>query len=249
MLKRSLFIVFTLFTARLFSQSAPEAIESGQDINVLYRHEATFKFFAHSRGFGVGYRRGKHITAKTKSLLEFEGLSLKHPKEVKVKGNDENSKRYVYGKINSVALLRVGTGIQNIIFKRADRKSVEVRCSYIIGASLAFAKPYYVLVYRGSGTQRIAQSTKYDTEKFTQDSVVGHGPFIDGLNEMKIYPGVHGKFNISFEYAPYSNYVRAIEAGVSADYYPKAVPIMARNAPENLIVTLYVGFVFGKKWF
>jgi hypothetical protein len=246
---RFLTILLILSSAGIFSQSAPEVLKSGEELNVLYRHEATFKIFAHSRGYGVGYRRGKHISAKTKSLLEFEGLTLKHPKEIKVKGSEENAKRFVYGKLNSVALLRVGTGLQNIIYKRADRKSVEIRTSYILGVSLAFAKPYYVLVYRGSGTRRDVVSVRYDSERFTQDSVVGHGPFVDGLGEMMVYPGVHGKFNISFEYAPYSHWVRAIETGVAGDYYPKALPIMAKNPAENLIVTLYVGFVFGKKKF
>ena len=247
--KRIIFFSALFASLNTFSQSTLEAMEKGQDVNVLFRHEATFKVFAHTRGFGVGYRRAKHLSAKTKSLLEFEGLNLKHPKEIKVKSTEENAKRFVYGKINNVALLRVGTGIQNVIYKRSDRKSIEIRCSYIIGAALAIAKPYYVLVYRGIGPRRGPESVKYDAEHFTQDSVVGKGPFINGLDEIKLYPGLHGKLNISFEYAPYSHWVRAIETGVSCDYYPKALPIMARNPGENVVVTLYVGFVFGKKWF
>jgi hypothetical protein len=250
MIFKRLLPFFVLFLSQeAFSQSTLEAIEKGQEVNVLFRHEATFKIFAHTRGFGVGYRRAKHVTAKTKSLLEFEGLTLKHPKEIKVKSTEENAKRFVYGKINNVALLRVGTGLQNVIYKRSDRKSVEIRCSYIIGGTLGIAKPYYVLVYRGSGVTRGPESVKYDSENFTQDSVVGKGPFINGLDEIKLYPGLHGKVNMSFEYAPYSHWVRAIETGVSCDYFPKALPIMARNPGENVVVTLYVGFVFGKKWF
>ncbi len=250
MLLKRIFILFLLFlSVQTFGQSAPEALKQGQDLNVLYRHEATFKIFAHTRGYGLGWRRAKHITAKTKSLLEIEGLNLTHPKEVKVKSSEESSKRFVYGKLYNVALLRVGTGIQNVVYKRADRRSVEIRTSYILGGGIAFAKPYYVLVYRGTNPKPQLQSVKFDEENFTQDSVVGKGPFLDGLNEMKFYPLIHGKFNISFEYAPYSHWVRAIETGVSCDYYPIALPIMARNPAENVVITLYVGFVFGKKWF
>lgn len=247
--KRFLSFLALILSASAFSQSTLEAIEKGQEVNVLFRHEATFKVFAHTRGFGVGYRRGKHLSAKTKSLLEFEGLNLKHPKEIKVKSTEENAKRFVYGKMNNVAMLRVGTGLQNVLYKRSDRKAIEIRCSYVIGGTIALAKPYYVLVYRGNGPRRAPESVKYDEESFTQDSVVGKGPFINGLDEIKIYPGIHGKVNMSFEYAPLSHWVRAIETGVSADYFPKALPIMARNPGENLVVTFYVGFVFGKKWF
>lgn len=249
--KLLLYFSMMIFSFEAIAQSAPEALKSGQDLNVLYRHEATFKIFAHTRGFGFGYRRGKHITAKTKSLVEFEAMNLKHPKEIKVKSSEENSKRFVYGKINNVALLRIGTGIQNVIYKRADRKSVEIRSSYILGAGVAFAKPYYVLVYRNDagGNSTKPQSVKYNEATFNEDSVVGRGQFLDGINEIKAYPLIHGKFNISFEYAPYSHWVRAIETGVACDYYPIALPIMARNPAENLAVTLYVGFVFGKKKF
>lgn len=249
--KRILVFSILILSLKVFSQSAPEALKNGQDINVLYRHEATFKIFAHTRGFGIGYRKAKHITAKTKSLLEFEGLNLKHPKEIKVKSSEESSKRFVYGKINNVALFRIGVGVQNVIYKRSDRKSVEIRCSYIIGGGLAFAKPYYVYVYRNSASSAKPQlqSVKYNEETFNQDSVVGRGPFIDGLDEIQLYPVIHGKLNISFEYAPYSHWVRAIETGVSCDYYPRAIPIMARNPAENIAITLYVGFVFGKKSF
>ena len=90
---------------------------------------------------------------------------------------------------------------------------------------------------------------RYDSNKHTIDSISGRGPMLDGLSELKIYPGLYAKANLSFEYAPYSNKVKAIETGVIFDYYPKALPIMARNPAENFIVTLYVGFVFGKKWF
>lgn len=248
-LRNFLYLILTVCSLGLSAQSTSQALAQGQDVNVLYRHESVFKIFAHSRGYGLGYRRGKHITAKTKSLFEIEALNMKHPKEIKVKGSDDNSKRFIYGKENNVGILRIGTGFQNVIFKRPDRKAIEIRCSYIIGASLAFAKPYYVLVYRGTGPQRTPQSVKYNSDVFTQDSIVGHGPFLDGLNEIQLYPGLHGKFNFSFEYAAYSNWVRAIETGVNLDYFPRALPIMAKNPAENIIVTLYLAFVFGKKSF
>lgn len=249
MLFKRIIIIFIALSGEIIAQSAPQVLAAGKELNVLYRHEATFKLFAHSRGFGLAYRRGKHITAKTKSLLEIEGLNLKHPKEIKVKGSEEGAKQFIYGKLVGVGVLRIGTGLQNVIFKRSDRKSVEIRCSYIIGGSLAIAKPYYVLVYRGTGPERRTQSVKYNSDQLTQDSIVGHGPWFDGLNELQFYPGVHGKFNLSFEYAPFSNWIRAIETGATVDYYPRPLQIMAKNPSEYFVFTLYVGFVIGKKWF
>ncbi len=194
--------------------------------------------------------RARHVTGTRKRLFEIELLNIKHPKEVKVSNNADNSKRFIYGKLNTVFALRAGLGYQTTLFKRADKKSVEIRTAYFIGGNLSFAKPNYILVYRqnAAGT-KYQESVKYDPAIYSIDSISGKGPFIDGIGQTKVYPGVYAKVNLSFEYAPYSNLVRAIEVGTIFDYYPKALPIMARNPAENFILTLYIGFVFGKKWF
>lgn len=251
MIKGFTYSFLFLFLGNLcFSQSTSQAIANGQDPNVLYRNEMSFGIFAHSRGFGLNFMRAKHVTGTRKRLLEIEALNMKHPKEIKVSNNADNSKRFNYGKLNSVLLFRAGVGYQTTIFKRADRKSVEIRSAYFLGANVTFAKPNYVLVYRENGSgNKFQESVKYDPEVHTIDSISGKGPLLDGLGELKVYPGFYAKANLSFEYAPFSNKVKAIETGVIFDYYPKALPIMAHNPAENFIVTLYVGFVFGKKWF
>lgn len=251
MLKRILYIfAFLTISGICFSQSTTQALANGQDPNVLYRNERSFGIFAHSRGFGVNYMRAKHVTGTRKRLFEIQGLNMKHPKEIRISNNADNSKRFVYGKLNNILLFRAGVGYQTTLFKRADRKSVEIRSAYFLGGNVTFAKPSYVLVYRESITgSKFQESVKYDPAVHTIDSISGKGPLIDGLGEMKVYPGLYAKFNLSFEYAPYSNKVKAIETGVILDYYPKALPIMAHNPAENFVVTVYVGFVFGKKWF
>ncbi len=237
----------------MIAQDKPAlTVDEGTNLNVLYRNEGSVQIYANTRGFGGLYRRGRHITAKTRSFWEIDFQSLKHPKEIKVTGSAQDKKRFVYGKLNQVFMLRAAVGMQKVLFAKADNKAVEVRYSYSIGPTLAFAKPYYVQVYRAqnnTGGQVSPDVVKFNSESFTQDSVVGRGSFSDGLPETKVYPGASAKFNLSFEYAPYTNLIRAIETGISLDYFPKALPIMARNPAENLIVTFRVGFVFGSKWY
>lgn len=255
MFKRLSFLVVLLFCAFFSHAQQPKSIlgdQEGSSLNVLYRNDASGKIYAHTRGLGFLYRRGKHLTGKTRSYYEIDLQTLKHPKEVKVVGTAENRKRFVYGKINSVFVLRGAIGMQNAIFSKADNKAVEVRFAYSVGPTLAFAKPYYVQVYRQSGTGfgRVnVDEVKFDSEHFTQDSVVGKGAFTTGIAETIIYPGVSGKFNLSFEYASYTDFIRAIETGVTVDFFPRALPMMARNPAESFIITLNVGFVFGRKWF
>jgi hypothetical protein len=233
-------------------QTVAGGYENGSTLNVLYRSDASGKVYANTRGFGVLFRRGKHVTAKARSFFEIDLQTLKHPKEIKTPGEAETRRRYVYGKLNSVFLVRGGVGLQNVLFSKGDNKAVEVRYSYSIGPLFAFAKPYYFRVYKTVGAKN-SELIKFDSENFSLDSssahIVGRGAYSDGLSELKIYPGIAAKFNLSFEYAPYTNIIRAIETGISFDYYPKALPLMARNPSENIIVTLHVGFVFGRKWY
>lgn len=251
MLKKCLLFILTLCAVDFYygQGSVISGENNGTTLNILYRNEASGKVYANTRGFGILFRRGKHITAKTRSFYEIDAQTLKHPKEVKVTGDAQDKKRFVYGKLNSVFLLRGAVGFQHVLFSKADNNAVEVRYSYSLGPTLAFAKPYYVQKNNLFGNEARQETVPFNEKTFTQDSVIGRGAFTDGLTEIKIYPGVNAKFNLSFEYAPYTNLIRAIETGISVDYFPKGLPMMAHNPAENVIITFHVGFVFGRKWF
>lgn len=245
-------LIFSTFllSPELYAQEKLPVVgdQAGSNLNVLYRNDASGRIYASSRGFGASFRRGKHITGKIRSYYEVELQGIKHPKEVKVIGTAEDRKRFVYGKLNSVYGLRGNIGLQNVIYSKADNKAVEVRIAYSAGPILAFAKPYYYQLPT-STFDAIPEEVKFKSESFTPDSVVGKGRFSTGLAETVVYPGVSGKLNLSFEYATFSNLIRAIETGICVDFFPKPLPIMARNSKEYFVITLHVGFVFGKKWY
>ena len=244
----AIFLVLGAMQARSQDEGLLDGYDEGTDLNVLYRSDKSVKIYASTWGYGLLYRKAKHVTAKTRSFYEIDFQTLKHPKESRTKGDASTRRTYVYGKLNSTFVLRGGLGKQNVIFGKADLRSVEVRYSYSLGPVLAFAKPYYVQIYKGAGSQK-PELIRFDDEYFLADTpiVTGRGAYSDGLAEMKVYPGISGKFNLSFEYAPYTNLIRAIETGISVDYYPKALPMMARNQAENIVVALHVGFVIGRK--
>ena len=235
----------------LYSQVQNLDMDNSSNFNIVYNHEVGGKVYAYTRGYGINFHRSKKATVTSSSFYEIDARVLKHPKEVKQAGSDNEKKRYVYGKINSVFVLGGNVGVQNVLFTKPDAKAVEVRYSYSVGPLLAFLKPYYIRIYRNGMPRKNPVLFKFDEGGFTSDSgqVAGRAPFSHGLSEAKIYPGINAKFNLSFEYAPYSNLVRAIETGISVDYYPKGFRIMYLNSSENLIVTIHIGLVFGRKWY
>ncbi|HET6225147.1 MAG TPA: hypothetical protein VFF27_02645 [Bacteroidia bacterium] len=227
-------------------------LKNGEDLNVLYRNEASFGAFIHSAaGIGIAYRRGKHITAKRKHMYEIETQNFKHPKEIKsINPYFEDAKGFVYGKLNSLLIIRPGLGIQNILYQKSDKKSVEIRYSYFIGAALAFAKPVYLEVRDLDGTADGPISVeRYDPQKHSIDEIFGKAPFFKGIEKTTIYPGGYAKFALSFEYADRYNGLKAIETGATLDVYPRVIPIMAFNKNQQVFVSLYLKMIWGKKWF
>ncbi len=242
-----------LFSETVFSQSAGQALALGQDVNVLFRNESTGSISAHSRGFGINYRRFWHVTGTRKRLIEFDALNMRHSKEVKVKR--ERGKSYYYGKLNSLIFIRAGYGYQQTLYRRAERKSIEIRMVYTVGPTLCFAKPVFLeieypdTISTNAGDLYITKIEAYDPAKHNTFNILGRAPLFHGMEKTKIYPGLHAKLGFSFEYGEYRNSIKAIETGVVVDFFPKAVPTMAHVQPENFFVTLYLSFNFGKRWF
>jgi hypothetical protein len=182
-------------------------------------------------------------------MMELEVQNFKHPKEVKsVNSYFENSKGFFYGKLNSFLLLRPGVGYQNILYQKSDKKSVEIRYSYYLGAALAFAKPVYLEIIRDQTDGTVA-TERYDPEKHSIDVIYGKAPFFKGLDRTKVIPGGYAKLALSFEYADRYNGIKAIETGVVVDIYPKVLPMMAHNRNQQVFATLFLKMIWGKKWF
>jgi len=252
MLKKVLFSLFLVLGGFFLQAQVPggrEAIEGGSESNVLYRKDHTGSFYLHTRGMGVLYRMSKHVTAKQRNYFEIDFNNIKHPKEVQVVGDAFDRKRFVYGKINNVMLLKAALGSQNVFYHKADLEAVEVRYSYSIGPGIAFLKPYYVQVDRVQYNNVVTDEVPFNEETFTIDSINGRASFFKGFDGLKVRPVITGKFNISFEYAHYTNIIRALELGLCVDYFPIALPIMARNPSENFVISLRLGFVFGRKYY
>ena len=191
--KISSVLIFTFFIpAAIFSQELKDdltRLQNGEDVNVLYRNESSFGIFGHTAGgIGIGYRRGQHVSGTRKRMLEVEAQNFKHPKEVKsVNSYFENSKGFNYGKLNSFFIIRPGVGFQNILYQKSDKKSVEIRYSYFLGASLAFAKPVYLEIVRDP-QDGVVSTERYDPEVHSIDVIYGKAPFFKGVDKTKIYP-------------------------------------------------------------
>jgi hypothetical protein len=230
----------------------PQSIGGTDDVKLLYRNEFTIGGIVHTSGFGFNYRRGWHVTGYKKRILEIEGVNIKHAKEIKTQNPlFENSKGYVYGKLNVLDVLRAGYGFQKELYGKEQRRGVQINLLTMLGASIGLAKPVYLEILQPTSDPQIYNITteKYDPAKHFTDNIYGRAPFFKGFEQSKIYPGGYAKLGVSFEYADLDDDIKCIETGATVDVFPKVIPIMANTTNNQVFVNLYINFIWGKKWF
>jgi hypothetical protein len=246
------FLIFLSIALPAGNLQAQDVKPIGYEQNVLFHNEMTFGLVAHSHGVGLNFRRGKNLTAKKKAVLEVEFVNMRHEKEKKTYNPFfDNPKGFYYGKLNALLVLRSGYGLQKTLFAKADGKGVEIRYAMIGGLSLGLAKPVYLEVIQETSNQFFfdVATEKYDPEKHFVDNIYGRAPFFKGADQTKVYPGLYGKFGLSFEYGPENDNVKAIETGVCVDVYPKVIPQMAFTTNHQVFLSLYLNFLWGRKWY
>jgi len=220
------------------------------DNKILLRKEWSIGVIASSKGVGMGYRYGKHVTGYKKRMLEAEINTMKHPKEIKTISPFENAKSYVYGKLNNLFIIRTGIGIQKIINNKPIEGGIEVRYFYYGGINLSITKPIYLYILNfspSSSSTYIYTLEKYNPNEHFTDNIFGRGPFIKGFNELSFYPGLYIKGGINFEYSQDDKNLNVLEMGICTDFSPKPIKMMAFNKSNNYFISLYLSLNFGKR--
>lgn len=215
------------------------------------RKELAFRFYAHTSGFGFGVTKAYSPTVFKKRIMEAEILNMKSPKEIRtVYPFADNSKSYVYGKLNYFFLIRAGYGYEKLLNRKPYWGGVEVRYLYHVGASLGFTKPIYLYIinYSPNSSEYSLTTEKYDPASHFYDNIWGRAPFTYGLNQTVLHPGLYGKFGFQFDFGADNDRVKALETGVVLDAYPDAIKIMAFNNPKNFFLTFYLSLNLGKRY-
>ncbi|MGI8892875.1 MAG: hypothetical protein ACR2GN_05380 [Bacteroidia bacterium] len=232
----------------LFSQDKYQLYD--EEKTVLLKNEFMGGITLHSSGFGLDLRRGYHITGYKKGVFEIEIVGMKHPKEIRtVNPRFDNAKSYIYGKSNSLTILRGMYGIQNVLYSKAEKSGIQVRYTYSGGFALGMAKPVYLEILPNTFPLE-ARTTieRYDPNIHFTDNIFGRAPFFTGVDEMKFYPGLSAKSGISFEYSHDHERLKVLEVGVALDAFAKPVPIMALIDNKQFYVSFYINVLFGRRW-
>lgn len=256
-LRRSLLrmLMLTLFGACAFLLPAQSIdIQSNDNTpleeRLIYNRQNTFNVAIHTRGFGLGFKWGKIKNIHRTRNWEIEAVSLHSHKEIKTLNLSQyNSRPFIYGKLNSVYVLRFGYGEERRIFGKPYWGGVETRWTFEAGASLALAKPYYyyVVSYQPSGSGGYVETIEQQTFAEGID-ILGKASFTKGIGETKPSPGIHASLGLSFEVGKSRTRAQAINIDVKAECFPLGVSIMDSERNKRLFITFMLSYNWGSRF-
>ncbi len=220
---------------------------------ILYRDERSFAVLLNSNGFGGNFRYARRITYLKKTLYEVDFTYIKHPKEVKVSSSNyyNSSRNYIYGKTNTFFNIRLGVGYQNEIYQKHDKGGISIRYFYNAGLDIGLLKPVYYTYYTSKLLSDYTKIDSFFVDKFkdqhpTSTEILGRASFIYGMNEIAVIPGVYGKAGITFEFGKSEKIINALEAGIIVDAFPKKIHIMETEQNNQLFLSLFISYRFGR---
>lgn len=243
--------IFSVVSAQDIATGFTPAVKQNDDVQLLYRNEQEFGALIHSSGWGINYRRCKHVTGYKKRIVELEIVGMRQSKEIKIQVPDIGTKGYFYGKQFVVTVLRGGYGYHKIITGKSDRRGVELRWLTLAGPSIAFAKPVYLIIQYPDQINPPTSVERYDPDNpyHTPDYIEGRAGYFKGFGEMNFFPGAFCKLGLSFEHSNLDDDIKLLETGIVVDAFYKTIPIVANAKNNQVYVNVYLNIMFGKKWF
>ena len=254
MLKKLLFIWAILVPAL---QSWGQSV-TPQGVGVIYNRETAFNLrFATNRSISAGMEWGR-LRTYYRTTLFYAGVGeIKSVKEQRQSGDPNISRSfrpYVYGKQNTMLVVRGGWGAKRYYSEKAKHKGVAVGISYGIGPSLGILKPYYLALRRPSpdnpGSSRVVHErySESNASIFLDNTrILGAAPFTKGLKEISVLPGANATLAFHMDWGAFDEVVKALEIGLQVDVFPRKVPILVSEENSPVFFNFFVNLQLGKR--
>lgn len=256
-----IFIIIQIAGLDLFAQKTfqPKQVEFDWK-GIIYRNEKAFELTMHTSGWQLGYNTGR---LKSYDKTHYYHISLSTVKDSRESRQNRNiavegraSSPFVFGKINSMLLLRGGIGRKKYLSEKARRKGIAIGYTYQMGPAIGIMRPYYLdLLYpvEDFGNQEWEiRKERYSEENqdvfLNYDRVFGGAGFSKGWSELSFVPGIQARGGLLFSLGAYDKYVKMVEVGVMADLFIKKLNIMTETASASnkpYLLNFYLSVQFG----
>lgn len=263
MIKRLLAIsILVIITIGLTGQNVfqPKQINSNFK-GLIYKQEFSLDLRVMTNGGSIGYTSGNLQTYYKTDYFQFDIGFLKDSRERRQNMNttfktEGSSQSFVYGKQNSVLLLRGGKGFKKYLSEKAIRRGLAVGFSFEGGASLAILKPNFLKLkyFTEENPDGEIREEKYSEENHDTfmnfNSIFGGTSYWKGIFQSTMAIGLHGRASGHFAMGAFDKNVRAAEIGINFDLFPKKLPIFVETESlrnRRLFLNLFVSFHLGRR--
>lgn len=237
-------LLLILMASFLFPSLA--SAQFNQDGSVtIYKRDFQYGASLLTRGVSINTRYTKDIIYGKKKQWDFDFVaSMKHAQEYKERSGTQ--KPFVFGKLNSMAVLRATYGRQRVLADYINSLSVRVNVHYSMGLNVAMLKPIYYLEVNPEVPN---EPVRFDSNKhFYSTDFEGAAPWSRGVNETGFRPGLSGKLALSFEWGKQDDRFKSLETGIVADVYGQRLPIMAFTENNFAYINIYAALMIGNRW-
>jgi len=239
-----------------FLYAIPNMAQSGDKSNLPlqqnHRQEISGGLFWHPRGLGINVKSAKKIEGPIWRVLDFDFISMKHPKERRVRSSSFSAPgSYFYGKLNYTYFLRADYGRRWDLGIKLYKNTIATRFQVSAGPTIALLKPVYLEIYYPTpdNSSGFLVSEKYDPAIHKDASMIfGNASFIKGIGDTKARIGLNFKANFQFDWSDYHDQVQSIELGTVIDAFGNNIPIIAGAQNKNIFTTLYICLNIGNRW-
>ena len=256
--------VFTGFHISAQTTFQPKPIDYNLK-GVVYDFETTWEGRILPQGWAVSYRKGRLRSYYRTTYQNFEFGYIKHRQERRhtkpplgrnIEGAFGLPSSYIYGKANQFFNLRYSRGEKHYLSEKTRRKGIAVGWIYEGGASIGLLKPYYLKVVRTRSDvtdqflETIAYSEELNQDFLDFDRIYGGTSFWKGWSGITPTIGLHGKLAMHWSMGAFEKKVKAVEAGVMLDVYPRSIPLIIERDDiknSNYFLKLYLSIQIGKR--
>ena len=178
-----------------------QAVYRDGKVNIPLTDEVQLGAIFHTQGFGVNLRRGFYQNAFAVRSIGADLAYFKHPKEIKTSNPIyENGRPYVYGKQNTLQMLRLLIGKHRIRSEKLRRDAVRLSTFWKSGVTLRILKQVYLEIGYPDIPYDYVATERYDPEAHFSDNIYGQASWSNGLDELSLVPGLHAAYGLDFEY-------------------------------------------------
>lgn len=197
-------------------------------------------------GYGGFLEIGRAQSISKSLLYQFEITERKHPKEDKYYDPTFTLEPFVYGKINYFYPVKLGVQQQFLLGNKGNKNGVYITGNIGGGIIAGLLRPYKVKVIKDGKQQYVSYES--DSSLFLNSTAYYGAPSLTtGFNELKVTPGIYIKPAVRFDYGKFNELISALEVGITAEYYTKAIPQMVLSDYKKFFFSAYASIIFGKR--